>query len=52
MTPLCLIGALAELPEQESVAAAKERWQLDTIRNREALPSPLKACPRHLRATA
>ncbi len=36
----------------ESVAAVKERWQLEVIRRDEHPPAPLKACPPHLRATA
>lgn len=37
---------------EESVAAVKERWQLDTTRCGESPPPPLKACPAHLRSTA
>ncbi|MBV9282447.1 MAG: transposase, partial [Chloroflexi bacterium] len=36
----------------EPVATAKERWQLDLLRQGEAQPPPLRACPAHLRATA
>jgi hypothetical protein len=36
----------------ESVAAVKERWQLDIVRQGEAPPPPLRACPPELRATA
>jgi len=36
----------------ESVAAVKERWQLTITRQGELPPSPLKACPPHLRTTA
>jgi hypothetical protein len=36
----------------ESVAAVKERWQLAVLRQREAPPPPLKACPPQFRATA
>jgi hypothetical protein len=36
----------------ESVAAVKERWQLTLTRQGQAPPTPLKACPAHLRATA
>jgi hypothetical protein len=36
----------------ESVATVKERWQLDLLRQGEAQPPPLRACPPHLRATA
>jgi len=37
---------------QETVAAVKERWQLDVARNGQVPPAPLKACPPELRATA
>lgn len=37
---------------QESVGAVKERWQLEVARDSEQPPTPLKACPTHLRATA
>jgi DDE superfamily endonuclease len=40
------------LDPAESVAAVKERWQLGITRQGEPLPSPLTACPAHLRATA
>jgi hypothetical protein len=36
----------------ESVGAVKERWQLTMLRDGQPPPSPLKACPPHLRATA
>ncbi|MBV9282169.1 MAG: transposase [Chloroflexi bacterium] len=36
----------------EPVAAVKERWQLALLRQGEAQPPPLRACPPHLRATA
>jgi hypothetical protein len=36
----------------ESVAATKERWQLSVLRNGEAPPQPLRACPPQLRPTA
>jgi hypothetical protein len=36
----------------ESLAAVKERWQLAITRHGELPPTPLKACPAHLRATA
>ena len=36
----------------EPVATVKERWQLDLLRQGEAPPPPLRACPAHLRATA
>jgi hypothetical protein len=37
---------------QESLAAVKERWQLATLQNGQAVPAPLRACPRGLRVTA
>ena len=37
---------------QESVAAVKERWQLEAARNDQSPPPPLKACPPELRVTA
>jgi hypothetical protein len=37
---------------QEPVASVKERWQLEVARNGQPPPSPLKACPPELRATA
>jgi len=40
------------LEPAESVAAVKERWQLTITRHGERPPTPLKACPAHLRATA
>jgi hypothetical protein len=36
----------------EPVGTVKERWQLAITRQGEPPPSPLKACPAHLRATA
>jgi hypothetical protein len=36
----------------ESVGAVKERWQLAAIRDGEAAPLPLRACPPELRPTA
>jgi SRSO17 transposase len=36
----------------EPVASVKERWQLAVVRQGEAPPPPLRACPAHLRATA
>ncbi len=36
----------------ESIAGVKERWQLAITRQGELPPSPLKACPAHLRPTA
>ncbi len=36
----------------ETVAAVKERWQLESIRAGQAPPAPLKTCPPHLRMTA
>jgi hypothetical protein len=36
----------------ESVGAVKERWQLAVIRDGEASPPPLRACPPELRPTA
>jgi hypothetical protein len=36
----------------ESVGAVKERWQLDLIRAGQPPPTPLKATPTHLTATA
>src|SRR5436305_2824072 len=36
----------------ESLAAVKERWQLEVERNGEQPPPPLRACPPELRATA
>ena len=40
------------LEPAESVAAVKERCQLTIIRHGERPPTPLKACPTHLRPTA
>ena len=40
------------LDPSESLAAVKERWQLVITRQAEPPPTPLKACPAHLRATA
>ena len=37
---------------QESVGAVKERWQLDLLRAGQPPPTPIKATPPHLRATA
>ncbi len=37
---------------EEPVAAVKERWQLAVLRDGEAPPAPLRACPRELRSTA
>jgi hypothetical protein len=36
----------------ESVGAVKERWQLMVLRDGEAPPAPLRACPPELRPTA
>jgi DDE superfamily endonuclease len=36
----------------ESLAAVKQRWQLAVTRQGELPPTPLKACPAHLRSTA
>jgi hypothetical protein len=36
----------------EQMVAVKERWQLEIVRDGEPPPTPLKACPHHLRATA
>ncbi len=36
----------------ESVGAVKERWQLAVLRDGEAPPPPLRACPLELRSTA
>jgi len=36
----------------ESLGSVKERWQLEAMRDGEPPPTPLKACPPHLRATA
>lgn len=35
----------------EAVAAVKERWQLEAVRDHDPPPIPLRACPAHLRAT-
>jgi len=40
------------LEPTESVAAVKERWQLTITRHGQRPPTPLKACPAHLRTTA
>jgi hypothetical protein len=40
------------LTPAESVGAVKERWQLAVIRDGEAPPPPLRACPFDLRPTA
>jgi hypothetical protein len=40
------------LDPAESIAAVKERWQLAITRQGELPPTPLKACPAHLRSTA
>ena len=40
------------LDPSEGLAAVKERWQLVITRQAEPPPTPLKACPAHLRATA
>jgi hypothetical protein len=37
---------------QETVAAVKERWQLEVARDGQSPPPPLRACPPELRATA
>jgi hypothetical protein len=37
---------------QETVAAVKERWQLEVARDGQSPPPPLKACPPELRVTA
>jgi hypothetical protein len=36
----------------ERLAAVKERWQLTITRQGEPPPTPLSACPAHLRTTA
>jgi hypothetical protein len=36
----------------ESIGAVKDRWQLAVIRDGEAAPLPLRACPPELRPTA
>lgn len=43
---------LLRVSVDESVGAVKERWQLAVVRDREAPPPPLRACPLELRATA
>jgi hypothetical protein len=40
------------LDPTESISAVKERWQLGITCQGERPPSPLTACPAHLRATA
>jgi hypothetical protein len=40
------------LDPTEPIAAVKERWQLAVTRQGELPPTPLKACPAHLRSTA
>jgi SRSO17 transposase len=40
------------LDPSERLGAVKERWQLAITRQAEPPPTPLKACPAHLRATA
>jgi hypothetical protein len=37
---------------EESVAAVKERWRLEPLRNEACLPPPLHACLAYLCATA
>ena len=37
---------------EESLGSVKERWQLEVMRDGEAPPPLLKACPPHLRVTA
>jgi hypothetical protein len=37
---------------QEPLASVKERWQLEVLRDGHLSPTPLKACPPELRATA
>jgi DDE superfamily endonuclease len=53
---LVLVGLVVlqqlRLDPRESLAAVKERWQLAVTRQDEPPPTPLKACPTHLRATA
>jgi Transposase DDE domain len=53
---LVLVGFVVlqrlRLDPSESLGAVKERWQLATTRQAEPPPTPLKACPAHLRATA
>jgi hypothetical protein len=53
---LVLVGFVVlqqlRLDPSESLGAVKERWQLAIIRQAEPPPTPLKACPAHLRATA
>ncbi len=43
---------LLRMKPDESVGAVKERWQLAVLRDGEAPPLPLRACPPELRATA
>jgi hypothetical protein len=53
---LVLVGFVVlqqlRLDPSESIAAVKERWQLAITRQGELPPTPLKACPGHLRSTA
>ncbi len=46
-----VLQLLRATPE-ESVGMVKERWQLAVIRDGEAPPEPLRACPPELRPTA
>jgi hypothetical protein len=46
-----VLQLLRQTPK-ESLAAVKERWQLEIARNGEQPPPPLRACPPELRATA
>jgi hypothetical protein len=43
---------LLRMRPDESVGTVKERWQLAVLRDGEAPPQPLRACPPELRATA
>jgi len=43
---------LLRMQPDESVGVVKERWQLAVLRDGEAPPQPLRACPPELRATA
>jgi hypothetical protein len=43
---------LLRITPDESVGAAKERWQLAVIRDGDVRPPPLRACPPELRPTA
>jgi DDE superfamily endonuclease len=53
---LVLLGLVVlqqlRLDPSEGLGAVKERWQLAITRQAEPPPTPLKACPAHLRATA